>query len=100
MFCERCGTKLPDEAEFCTNCGVSIAQNSKKVEKIDDTEIQLQVKPTFRFVCTVLPFFAIFGIIMLPMIIMIGMIISSIAIIFTLVVIAVLAITTIIIKTV
>ncbi|MBO5726091.1 MAG: zinc-ribbon domain-containing protein, partial [Clostridia bacterium] len=21
MFCEKCGTKLPDNARFCENCG-------------------------------------------------------------------------------
>ena len=50
MFCEKCGSKLPDEAEFCTNCGASISGgNSKKVEKITDNEIQLTVKLTFSF---------------------------------------------------
>lgn len=25
MFCTQCGTKLPDDAHFCTNCGASVA---------------------------------------------------------------------------
>ena len=25
MFCTQCGTKLPDDARFCTNCGASVA---------------------------------------------------------------------------
>ena len=25
MFCPKCGTRLPDEAAFCTNCGAQLA---------------------------------------------------------------------------
>jgi len=37
MFCENCGTKIEDKAEFCQNCGRKVgasspAQNHKKVE--------------------------------------------------------------------
>ena len=32
MFCEKCGTKLPDTAEFCTNCGTRIS-DSKETPK-------------------------------------------------------------------
>lgn len=56
MFCEKCGTQLPDTADFCTNCGTSIAKNAKVAERnIPDTEIQLRVKPTFSFGYMVLP---------------------------------------------
>ena len=30
MFCEKCGTKLPDTADFCTNCGINIVKNVDK----------------------------------------------------------------------
>lgn len=30
MFCEKCGTKLPDSASFCTNCGANIGGEEKK----------------------------------------------------------------------
>ena len=59
MFCERCGTQLPDDAAFCTKCGASTvkgAKTSEKVEeKISDTEVQLNVKPTFKFGYILLP---------------------------------------------
>lgn len=56
MFCERCGAKLPDTADFCTNCGNSIAKSTKVAERnIKDTEIQLRVKPTFSLGYMVLP---------------------------------------------
>lgn len=57
MFCERCGTQLPDGAAFCTNCGANTTGGGKKVitEKIPDTEIQLKVQPSFKFGYMVLP---------------------------------------------
>lgn len=56
MFCEKCGTKLPDTADFCTNCGANIVKNAKIAEQnIPDTEIKLNVKPTFSFGYMVLP---------------------------------------------
>ena len=59
MFCEKCGTQLPDNAAFCTKCGASTvngAKASEKVEeKISDTEVQLNVKPTFKFGYILLP---------------------------------------------
>lgn len=56
MFCEKCGTQLPDTAKFCTNCGTNITGNIKNQEQnIEDTNIQLLVKPTFSFGYMVLP---------------------------------------------
>lgn len=68
MFCEKCGTKLEESAEFCTNCGASVSETSKKegaTEKVVDKEIQLHVKPTFSFGYMVLPALLIYGIIIL-----------------------------------
>ena len=59
MFCEKCGTQLPDDAAFCTKCGVSTAKGAKTTEKVEekmpDTEVQLNVKPTFKFGYILLP---------------------------------------------
>lgn len=57
MFCEKCGAQLPDVADFCTNCGTSIARGGIKAtaEIIPDTEIQLKVKPSFKFGYIILP---------------------------------------------
>ena len=67
MFCEKCGTQIPDTAQFCTNCGASVGGEVKKatVERIPDTEIQLRVKPTFKFGYMILPALIIYGIIIL-----------------------------------
>lgn len=75
MFCERCGTQLPDGTAFCANCGASTTGESKKVatEKIPDTEIQLRVKPTFKFGYMVLPSIIVGGIIILIFSLMIGL---------------------------
>ena len=76
MFCERCGTQLPDTAEFCTNCGASTTGTGRKAttEKMPDTEIQLRVQPTFKFGYMVLPSAIIFGIIILFFSLTFGMI--------------------------
>ncbi len=58
MFCRKCGTELPDTAAFCTNCGTKINEGlveEAKKEKIPDEEIQLRVKPTFKFTYMALP---------------------------------------------
>lgn len=61
MFCEKCGTKLPDDAQFCTNCGASIAGGTPKAkEKIDDKEVQLNVKPTYKIGYMILPYIVTF----------------------------------------
>ena len=67
MFCEKCGTQLLDKAEFCTNCGTSVNGEVKKTttEKIKDTEIVLNVKPSFKFGYMVFPAALIFEIIIL-----------------------------------
>lgn len=51
MFCEKCGTKLSDNAIFCENCGNKISGelNSNETLKIPDDVVQLRVKPTYKF---------------------------------------------------
>lgn len=61
MFCEGCGTKLLDNAEFCINCGNNI-KNIDLNKKIDDTEIQLRVQPSFKFGYMVLPSLIIYSV--------------------------------------
>ncbi len=58
MFCEKCGEKLEEDAVFCTKCGAKVGGENKgeaKTEKIEDKEIQLTVKPTFKFAYLTLP---------------------------------------------
>lgn len=76
MFCERCGTQLPDDTAFCTNCGASTTGAGRKATtgKMPDTEIQLRVQPTFKFGYMVLPSAIIFGIIILFFSLTFGMI--------------------------
>ena len=57
MFCEKCGTKLADDASFCANCGTKIGEGvSNTKEKIDDKEVILNVKPTYKVGYMVLPY--------------------------------------------
>ena len=58
MFCEKCGTKLPDTAKFCTNCGYKIIEEKEDTssqEKIKDDVPLLTVQPKFDFGYVVLP---------------------------------------------
>ena len=41
MYCRRCGTKLKENAKFCTNCGTNtegeiqeVKENIKKIPKV------------------------------------------------------------------
>lgn len=93
MFCERCGTQLPDTAEFCTNCGTSIARGGKKptAEKIPDTEIRLRVQPSFKFGYMVLPSLIIYGIIILIFSLIMGTISAGVGLVVFLVCFVILA---------
>ena len=61
MFCEKCGAKLEDDALFCTKCGAKVgASESTKQEKVEDNEIRLKVKPTFKFWYMMFPTVCVF----------------------------------------
>lgn len=51
MYCEKCGYRLSDSAQFCPNCGNKIVKNGLGImsEEVLDTEIQMRVKPTFKY---------------------------------------------------
>ena len=52
MYCEMCGNKLDDDSVFCTKCGAKIGES---VDKKEDNEIKLTVKPKFKFLYLTLP---------------------------------------------
>lgn len=33
MYCHNCGTELPDEAKFCTNCGTPVSNSMQQLEE-------------------------------------------------------------------
>lgn len=33
MYCAQCGTKLPDNASFCTNCGWETPSRKEEIKK-------------------------------------------------------------------
>lgn len=62
MFCEKCGTKLPENSEFCPNCGEKIILDEQE-EK--DENVLLNIKPSFKFGYVVLPSLLLWTIILL-----------------------------------
>ena len=57
MFCEKCGNRLEEDSVFCTKCGAKVGEvtEAKSTEVKEDSEIQLSVKPTFKFAYLTLP---------------------------------------------
>lgn len=55
MFCEKCGNKLSNTANFCPKCGTNTIKKIKEENNVDDTKIQLKVKPTFKLGYIILP---------------------------------------------
>ena len=37
MFCPKCGTQMPDDAEFCTKCGIKLPAGNA-VQRSDSTQ--------------------------------------------------------------
>ena len=60
MFCEKCGSQIPDDANFCEKCGAKI-NNININTPIDDTtsvkndEPIFVVKSTYKFIYAALP---------------------------------------------
>ena len=63
MYCENCGIKLEENANFCGNCGNEII--NKTIEKIEDNEILLTVKPTFNYDYNMFPYIIVYMIVAL-----------------------------------
>ncbi|MBR2810928.1 MAG: zinc ribbon domain-containing protein [Solobacterium sp.] len=42
MFCEKCGTRLPDDAVFCENCGNKVSQESYIPPQFQEPETEPQ----------------------------------------------------------
>lgn len=46
MYCSSCGTKLNDDAKFCTNCGTQVSGITGKSPIQKDGQIQAEEKKT------------------------------------------------------
>lgn len=77
MFCQKCGAKLADDAKFCSGCGASMGEEVKKEEsketpKVQDNEVILKVKSTFKTLYQlfggVITFLILIAITIMPMI--------------------------------
>lgn len=76
MFCDMCGTKLPELSEFCPECGFKINENKKAKTKIDDLEVKLTIKPYFDSSYLGLRLLVAFGALILSLSIIIAIVVS------------------------
>ena len=49
MFCSKCGSENQNDAKFCEKCGNPFSVKQEKVV-VEDNQILLKVKPTYKFV--------------------------------------------------
>jgi len=47
MFCQKCGTKLPDDSKFCQKCGAKLATESaiQKPQEVAETSSYHPAEP-------------------------------------------------------
>jgi len=57
MYCEKCGSQVLDTDKFCEKCGNNLTGEVKKeTEKIiNKDEVLLEIKPTTKISCFILP---------------------------------------------
>ena len=50
MFCIKCGTKLADDARFCSNCGAKVAAPEEPAAPVKDEEVEIRTTsiPSFE----------------------------------------------------
>ena len=55
MFCSQCGTPLPDDSEFCTNCGAKVTHSvpSDATKPSEVTAVQKPKKRILAIIATV-----------------------------------------------
>lgn len=52
MYCSQCGTKLPDNSKFCSNCGKNIGDSVQK-KNSDNTKQEKSTNSPFATVISI-----------------------------------------------
>lgn len=42
--CKKCGTQLPDDAQFCSQCGASVKETKTEVFKVSSHDLEKTLK--------------------------------------------------------
>ncbi len=68
MYCHKCGTQLPDNSKFCSNCGAQFSNVQPAIQPVANSfNITAKKLDTNTIVCLVLAVIMVLSMLVLPM---------------------------------